>query len=165
MKNIFIFATAVFLLLTTDNISAQNSKKDKQAEQEAIIKDLIASQRYIFKAQTVMPSAGRVRNLSSGYDVKVSKDTVIAYLPYFGRAYSAPINTTDGGIKFTSTNFTYKLTERKKGGWDIEIQPKDASDVQRLNFSVSSNGYTTLQVINTNRQPISFYGSVMKRKK
>ena len=41
--------------------------------------------------------------LSPYYYLKVSKDTVVAYLPYFGRAYTAPADPTEGGIKFTST--------------------------------------------------------------
>jgi hypothetical protein len=75
-------------------------------------------------------------------------------------AYSAPIDPSQGGIKFTSTKFEYIKQPGKKDGWDITIIPKDASDVQKLYLHVTSKGYATLQVTSTNRQPISFNGII-----
>lgn len=105
-----------------------------------------------------MPATGGARQLTSEYDLTVNSDSVIAYLPYFGRAYSATPGRTNDGINFTSTKFTYNITEGKKGGWMIEIKPKDAGDVQQLNLNLSKNGYGTLLVNNQNRQSISFTG-------
>jgi hypothetical protein len=75
------------------------------------------------------------------------------------------IGSSEGGIHFTSTNFEYKVTERKKGGWDIVIKPKDVQAVQEFNFSIFDSGSASLQVNSTNRQPISFNGYVSEKKK
>src|SRR4030081_3269854 len=83
---------------------AQDPKKEKEAKKEAYIKKLIDSQNFVFKAQTVLPLGGRSRQLTTDYDVKVTKGTVVSYLPYFGRAYSATPGST-GGIDFTSKDF------------------------------------------------------------
>lgn len=130
---------------------AQNEKKDP-------VKDAIESKHYIFKARNAVPLTGGVRQLTSEYDLTVSNDSVIAYLPYFGRAFSATPGKTSDGINFTSTNFTYNVTQGKKGGWMIEIRPKDAGDVRQLNLNLSKNGYGTLLVNSQNRQSISFTG-------
>jgi hypothetical protein len=60
------------------------------------------------------------------------KDTINAYLPFYGKAYSIPYGSNEGGIKFTSTDFNYTLTPKKKGSWDITIIPKDYRDVQQI---------------------------------
>ena len=111
-----------------------------------------------------MPMSGPTRQLNYDYDLKVSKDTINAYLPYFGRAYTAPMDPTQGGIQFISKDFEYTVTPGKKQGWDIVIKPKDVQDVQLMNLSVSSEGYATLQVTSTSKQPISFNGVIMERK-
>jgi hypothetical protein len=152
----------IALLFYNNNLIAQDSKKDKK---QAAIKALIDSQNYVFKAQSAMPMAGSTRQLNYDYDVKVSKDTINSYLPYFGRAYTAPMDPTQGGIHFISKDFEYNVTPGKKQGWDIVIKPKDVQDVQMMNLSVSSDGYATLQVTSTSKQPISFNGVIVERKK
>ena len=137
-------------------LSAQDNKK-------ALTKDLIAAQEYVFKAQTALPMGGRTRQLTSEYDVKVAKDSVITYLPYFGRAYTAPLDPTQGGIQFTSKQFDYKVTPGKKGGWTILISPRDANDTRQLSLMISEDGYGTLNVTSNNRQPIMFNGYVTAR--
>ena|SRR5438552_4442238 len=155
-----IIVSAMFLLMGFNSILAQNKKQDKMTA----VKNMVESQQYIFKAQFVFPMTGSQRTLTSDYDLIVSKSTVTSYLPYFGRAYSAPIDPSQGGIKFNSTKFQYIKEDGKKDGWDITIIPKDASDVQKLYLHISSNGYATLQVTSTNRQAISFDGRIEENK-
>jgi hypothetical protein len=160
-----IIALLVVSLSLITTLSAQNGKKDKKAEQAAAVKAMIEAQRYVFKAQSVIPTGGRFRQLNtSDYDLKVGKDTIESYLPYFGRAYSAPMDPTQGGIKFTSTKFDYQLKETKKG-WEVTIKPTDGGDARQLFMTIFSNGTASLQVTSTNRQPISFNGYIAERKK
>ena len=142
-------------------VSAQDAKEEK-SEKEANIKTLIDAHRYTFKAQSVHPSRGRTVQLNSDYDLRVSGDTVRSYLPYFGRAYSAPLDGRGGGFDFTSNKFEYVQKERKKGGWDITIRPKDVNDVRELFLTVFENGSASLRVTSNNREPISFNGFVEK---
>jgi hypothetical protein len=91
--------------------------------------------------------------------MQVIGDSIVTYLPYFGRAYVAPVDPTEGGIKFTSTNFSY-TAKQKKDGWEITILPKDTRDVKQMYLSVSTKGYAKLQVISNNRESISYNGYV-----
>lgn len=164
MKFLFslIAAPILFSFLFSTNAIAQNKKQDEQPKGEKV-KEMVNAHDFIFSATTALPMTGKTRILTSAYDLEVSKDSIISFLPYFGRAYSAPLDPSKGGIKFTSTQFEYK-EENKKDGWDISIKPKDVSEVQQLYLHISSEGYATLQVISTQRQPISFYGKVKERK-
>ncbi|WP_343692512.1 DUF4251 domain-containing protein [Chitinophaga sp.] len=161
MKNIMI-AGLLSLAISLPGLTSAQSKGD---EKKAAITNLINSQSYVFIAQSSMPSGPSPdRQLNGNYDLTVTKDSVISYLPYFGRAYTAPMDPTKGGIQFTSTKFDYKVTEKKKGGWTIVIKPHDTQEANQLILNVSSAGYTTLQVIGVNRQPITFNGVVDARK-
>ena len=126
---------------------------------------LIAAQDYRFIAQSANPMGGATKHLTAGYDLSVSKDSVVAYLPYYGRAYTAPVDPTKGGVQFTSTQFDYKVDTTKKGGWEITIKPKDNRDINQINLSVSSAGYASLRITSVSRQAISYNGEVVKRKK
>lgn len=170
LKNI----SALFLLtfISINIAHAQSSGNDKKAARALAVKNMVEAQNYVFKANYVMPMRGVGRSLTSEYDLTVSKDTIAAFLPYFGRAYTAPYNPTEGGIKFTNTHFTYTSKVGKKGGWSITIKPtgkdkniSDWRDVQTLRLDISADGYASLQVTSSNRDPISFNGTIEKRGK
>jgi hypothetical protein len=130
-----------------------------QDEDRASIQKMIESKNFVFKAQTVLPQRGSVRQLTSDYDLRLLGDSVVSFLPFFGRAYVAPIGSSEGGIKFTSTDFSYVIKNKKKG-WDITILPKDTRDVRQLFLNVTESGYARLQVISNNRDGIAYNGYI-----
>lgn len=155
-----IARASLWMLIAIMGVLPAHAQRDKQA----VTKQLVESGRYVFIPQSALPLSGRIRQLTPDYNLLITKDTLDTYLPYFGRAYSAPVNITDGGIRFVSTSFEYTATPRKKSGWDISIKPKDYKEVQQMQLSVSESGYASLQVISTNRQPISFNGYITEVK-
>ncbi|HJT74166.1 MAG TPA: DUF4251 domain-containing protein [Chitinophaga sp.] len=160
-KTNIMIAMLLSILLFNSGLYAQKKDNDKKA----VIRQLVENRNYVFKVQTVQPmQPSPNRQITSDYDLKISPDTVISYLPYFGRAYVAPIDPSQGGIKFTSTKFEYTSKERKKGGWDILIKPQDTQEARQLVLTVSDNGYATLQVLGNNRQPISYGGYIDEKK-
>lgn len=138
----------------------QQNNDDKKHNKSEEIQNLVNSKNYVFVAQTVLPIGGRIINLSSPYDLKVLGDTVVSDLPYFGRAFVAPINPSEGGFHFKSTDYSYNVKERKKGGWDITILPKDTKDVRQMFLTITEGGYASLQVTSNNRQSISYNGYI-----
>jgi len=154
----------LLLLLPLTATFAQSNAEDKKAARQAAIKNMVEGQNYVFQAQQALPLGGRTRQLTTDYDLKVTKESITSYLPYFGRAYTAPIDPTKGGIQFTSKDFDYNLTPNKKDGWTAVIKPKDNRDVQQMTLNISSEGYTNLQVTSINRQPISFSGIIVAPK-
>jgi hypothetical protein len=156
-----IFTTIIFLfVLNSTHVIAQSSKQQKQNQKEQKINDLIKSQHYSFIPQTVLPSRGPSKTLTYDYELKIKNDTLISYLPYFGRAYSVSIASTENPLDFKTTDFTYNITDQKNGGWDILIKTKNTGDPRQLILSVSKDGYASLQIISTNRESISFNGYI-----
>lgn len=161
------FGKVTFLLLSLAAlpylVNAQSRITEKEHKKEIIL-GKINDQHFVFKPRNVIPMRGRSRNISTdNYDLKITPDTITAYLPYFGRAYVAPMDPSKGGIQFTSVKFQYIKIIAKKGGWNIVIRPDDVSAVQQLTLSISSDGYASLQVTSTHRDPISFNGIIEEK--
>lgn len=134
------------------------SHAQSSADKAAAIKNLIDSANYVFHAQTALPMSGRTRQLTTDYTVTVTKNKITVDLPYYGQAYEASLDAAGGGIELASTDFNYTVKPRKKDGWNVTIKPKDGKDVQQIGLTISSEGYTSLQVISAQRQPINFNG-------
>ena len=138
----------------------------EKAQQAQFLSEQIKSFNFEFVATYAYPQNFRPINLSSPYDVKVSPDTVQAYLPYYGRAFSAPMDPSEGGIKFISTDFKYEIEKgQKAGNWIIKIITADTNRPFELNFNLWDNGSGSLNVQDRDRQNISFQGSVEAQKK
>jgi hypothetical protein len=158
LKTILIRSLLALSLVLCSATITLAQKLDKST-----IQRIVNLKQFVFKAQSVSPMAGSTRFLTSEYEVRLLGDSLVSYLPYFGRAYSVAYGER-GGIDFTSTRFDYKVKPIKKGGWDIIIETKDVKNNERFNFTISNNGHTYLQVISNNRQPISFSGYIVEKK-
>jgi hypothetical protein len=169
MRNtLSVMLTGLFAggILICGSLQAQSTKAQKDSLKTAHISHLIDTAYFRFKAEWALPLGGHNRYLTSDYyDLTVSKDTITAYLPYFGRAYVAPMDPSQNGIQFTAKNFTYTTAPRKKGGWDISMKFKDAGDVQQMQLTVTQDGSASLTVTSVNRQSISFNGHITGRTK
>jgi hypothetical protein len=104
------------------------------------------------------PQRGRQRYLTSEYFLRVAGDSLISALPYFGRAYTAPINPEDAGYNFTSTDFKYAVVPKKKGSYQVTINTKDKTNAVTFLLMVYNNGNAYLQITSVNKQAISFSG-------
>ena len=156
MKTLKIFLP--FFIIMLSGLLTLKAQETDAAE----IQKMMDTKNFIFKAESAHPQSGRTRQLTPEYDVTINGDKIISFLPYYGRAYNAPVSS-EGGIKFTSTDFSYEIKKVKKG-WDLTVKPKDFTDVQQLYFTVFTNGRATLQVTSNNRQSISYNGYIVKGK-
>ncbi|NLZ94277.1 MAG: DUF4251 domain-containing protein [Bacteroidales bacterium] len=138
----------------------------EKAEKARLLDEQIENLDFKFTANHVYPQSYQSIHLSSSYDVTITSDTVKAYLPYFGRAYRAPMNSSEGGIKFESIDFESKVQVGKRyGEWHVTIETKDTSRPFTLYFHLWNNGAARLNVIDRDRQSISFQGSIEENKK
>jgi hypothetical protein len=123
------------------------------------IAQAINTDSWRFSANVATSQYGNTRYLTSDYDVKLINKSLEVHLPYFGRAYNAPVGN-QSPLQFKSTKFTYNKTADREGSWVITIKPEDFSEVQSMTFTFFESGNAQLSVLLTNRSPISFTGFV-----
>lgn len=73
---IFIIVAAICL-----NTAYGQDSTNSTATKESTVKNIVDAQSYVFVAQSVSPMNGRTRQLTSYYDLEVSKDTIVSALP------------------------------------------------------------------------------------
>jgi len=120
----------------------------------------IEKKQFTFLAQSVTPMKGGIRQLDPGYSLSIKGDTLICNLPYFGQVYQPSFSAIDGGLNFTSTQFEYQTKTRKKGGGDIKIKTKDLPNQRQLMLTLFQNGTSSMNVTCSDRESISFRGTV-----
>ncbi|MBC7654133.1 MAG: DUF4251 domain-containing protein [Oligoflexus sp.] len=167
MKKLFSLNKLALICLMLTILFSCATQKEKQAR-VTLIDSLIKNNDFKFVAQQVNPLRGglfsaQLRQLNGYYNLKVSKDSINCYLPYFGVAQQAPYGSTNNGIQFISTDFSYDKIADKKSGYIITIIPKDNNIVRKLYLTVGESGNATLNVNSNNRDAISFTGNIEKR--
>ncbi len=91
------FLTAVFLLLCLTIEGYGQQKKTFQ-----------------FIPETVYPLGMRSRQVTAEFLLKVSPDTVVCYLPYFGAATGVDYASRKSSTDFTSVQFDYTESKGKR---------------------------------------------------
>lgn len=166
MKNLLIISILIFSVFTTnaqDKKSKKELKAEKKAQQREEIKSIVESKTFVFKANTANPMRGRTVNLTSDYDVKVTRDSIFSYLPFFGVAYSASYGGTDSPMIFNHPFETINF-ENTKNGYLVKVSVKNNNDRLEYSFHISITGSTSLNVSSLNRQAISYNGNIEKIK-
>jgi hypothetical protein len=146
-----------FLLFLIFSLCVINTFAQDQGTEN--LQSAIDQKSITFLAQWMSPMKGGSRQLNPGYELTVKGDTLIANLPYVGRAYQASMDN-DGGFNFTSYQFDYQIKLRKKGGWNITIKTKDLKSQRQFNLTIFQNGSASLNVSCNDRESISYNGSI-----
>ena len=163
---ILLFLTSLFIGSTVFADNPKKNKKKQEKEQKIEkVKNIVESQNYTFVAQRASSLTFPDKQLTGvTYDLKITKDTIVAYLPYFGRAYSATAVDRPGltnGIEFISTNFMYELNKEKKGGWKATIKIKDQPIFgYEMTLTIGESGGASLYVNDNTRESITFTGDI-----
>lgn len=165
MKKLGLVLISILILnlsgITQENRREQRKTREKEKAEE--ISKLINESDLRFIAQFAHPMSGGSIHLTSEYTLDIEGKKVTAFLPFFGRAYYAEYGSREGGIKF-SEETQYVDWKKNKQGYNAQMEIKTPKDVYRLNFSVTTSGYATLDVSSNNRQSIRFSGIVVKKK-
>jgi hypothetical protein len=163
MKKILFYLIGLFFFLIVLQACGTTQSAAEKEMLAAALRDGVMNSSFTFEATYAYPTGYRSRYLSPYYDVKVSPDTIRSYLPYYGRAYRAPMDPREGGFIFTSTDFQYRFVPgKRKGNWIVEIAIFDLDRPVSFSFDIWEKGSARLTVNDVNRQPISFQGEVIR---
>lgn len=153
-----IIITMFLTMATVPNVFAQTKRELKEQKEQAV-KEKIVSENYKISVNTAYPRRGRNIQLTSTYSVEIRKDSVMSYLPFYGRAYSIPYGGGDGLI-FKAPLAEYEMEMNKKGTAKVKFTARTPEDKFTFNISVFSNGSASINVNMQNRESISFSGEV-----
>ncbi len=136
----------------------------RAAEQAKAVKTALQERNYQIAVNRMYPSRGASKTVSSGYSVEVRNDSLISYLPYFGRAYDVPYGGGNG-LNFSAPIRNYKESQTKSDLRHIEIDVKNDEDTYLYTLDIFDNGSTDINVRSRQREPISFSGQMEFRSK
>lgn len=162
IKCIGIFCFILLAWLGGGSFLSAQTKQEITEQKEKEIKERVESGHFIVSVDRALPMRGRSVHLTTLYSLELKGDSVISYLPYFGRAYTAPYgggNSMDFAERVTG----YHLSYTKKGAAVIEFKAKTQDDRFAFRLLIYPDGSTTIQVIPVNRQSITYYGKVVAK--
>ncbi len=151
------------LVLISALISCSTVKKSTAStDKYKWIVQKVDSGNYKIEVDIAYPLSGQPVNLTSLYSLKVRNDSVFSYLPYFGRAYVAPMDPMRGGFIFELPLKNYSKEYSSKKGYQIHFEAKDMEDNYIFNVEISPEGYSSIGVTCYKRSFIRFSGQMVK---
>ncbi|MDO1500594.1 DUF4251 domain-containing protein [Winogradskyella maritima] len=177
---ILVFALALSVNYATGQTRSERKalKKEKREKAFKELKDLIDSGNYQFVARRALPLGndisrlnlmpnnvfqGNVVDLTSNPNyLKMQDDSLSVALPFFGRVFRT-VGTygTANGIEFKGEYEDYKVKlKERKGMIIINFDADNKHDFMQYTLSVGSLNYATLTVNTTNRQSITYQGTI-----
>ncbi|MEG0602453.1 MAG: DUF4251 domain-containing protein [Mucinivorans sp.] len=179
MKRIFVIIVLLLGVVcsSSETASAQETarasrrerKQMLQIKQALLVENLLAQESFVFVAQraiTTLPNMPYV-TLSGVNDFIFTKSQITSRLPFYGRLDSAPIDANQGPLAFTSTDFTYKISDGKKATKIVQIQVKRskstmAGGAYSVMLEIFSDATATLNVTIGSGGRSTFFGYVQQ---
>ena len=150
-----LLSITVILFLTTlllCGCATTEERAARAAAKAAKVQTALAERQFKLSINRMYPLRGGTRQLSFGYSIEVRNDSLISYLPFFGRAYSVPYG---GGkaLNFSERIGSYQETLKADG-------VKNDEDTYVYFLDVYDNGKATVDVQSYERDRISFSGTM-----
>jgi len=161
MKRVFYLSVLISLVVISWSSCATSEEKAAQmAELSANVTNALNNRDYKIAIDRMYPMRGSSRHVSFGYSVEVRNDTLISYLPYFGRAYNVPYGGGKG-LNFTAPIESYQEFMKRNGQRHIEIGVTNEEDTYFYTIEVFDNGNSSVEVRARQRERISYSGNVV----
>ena len=134
-------------------------KAERQEKQALAVEKALSERHYRVGVVMMYPNRGKAVNVSPDYSVEVKGDTLISYLPYFGRAYSVPYGGGKG-LNFTAPIAEYQTEKGRKGATLVTIKVRNEEDIYTYLLEIYDNGSTTVDVRSRERESIRYSGNM-----
>ena len=139
--------------------ATSEEKAAQMAELSVNVTNALNNRDFMIAIDRMYPMRGSSRHVTYGYSVEVRNDTLISYLPYFGRAYNVPYGGGKG-LNFTAPIGSYQEFMKRNGQRHIEIGVTNDEDTYFYTIEVFDNGNSSVDVRARQRERISFSGNL-----
>ena len=156
---ILLFVSLMSAAILLNGCATSEEKAAQMAELSANVTIALNNRDYKIAIDRMYPMRGSSRHVSFGYSVEVRNDTLISYLPYFGRAYNVPYGGGKG-LNFTAPIGSYQEFMKRNGQRHIEIGVTNEEDTYFYTIEVFDNGNSSVEVRARQRERISYSGNV-----
>ena len=163
-KHLILTVMALTALVMLVGCATAEERAARAAEQAQAVKAALQERNYQIAINRMYPSRGASKTVSYGYSVVVRNDSLISYLPYFGRAYNVPYGGGNA-LDFSAPIRNYQESQPKSGLRHIEIDVKNNEDTYLYTLDIFDNGSTDINVRSRQREPISFSGEMEFKQK
>jgi len=154
-----MFVSLMSAAILLNGCATSEEKAAQMAELSANVTIALNNRDYKIAIDRMYPMRGSSRQVSFGYSVEVRNDTLISYLPYFGRAYNVPYGGGKG-LNFTAPIGSYQEFMKRNGQRHIEIGVTNEEDTYFYTIEVFDNGNSSVEVRARQRERISYSGNV-----
>ena len=142
---------------SSSRLTPQEKALIKQQQAQYVINSITDS-HFVIQVDRITPRRGMGHALSYGYSLVVKGDTIISHLPYFGQAYSLPLNG-GAGLNFEAKIDDIQAVRNNKKSFNrIEITTHNSEDTFLYIVEVFDNGKAHIEVRSRRRETISFDG-------
>ena len=161
MKRVLYLSVLISLaVIFLSSCATSEEKAAQMAQLSANVTNALNNRNYKIAIDRMYPMRGSSRHVSFGYSVEVKNDTLISYLPYFGRAYNVPYGGGKG-LNFTAPIGSYQEFMKRNGQRHIEIGVTNEEDTYFYTIEVFDNGNSSVEVRARQRERISYSGNVV----
>ena len=157
MKKFLIVLFTIALAACSSLTSAEKAERDEKTAQA--VEKVLAERRYKVEISMMNPRRGGTVNVSPDFSLEVKGDTLVSYLPYFGRAYSVPYGGGKG-LNFTAPISEYYSAKGRKGATLITMKAANEEDVYSFRLEIFTNGSTSIDLTARERESISYSGQM-----
>ena len=158
MKKCIIVIFGVLLLVACSSLTPAE-KAERQAKLAMAVEKALAERHYKVGIVMMYPNRGKTVNISPDFSLEVKGDTLVSYLPYFGRAYNIPYGGGKG-LNFTAPIAEYHSEKGRKGATLVKIKVKNEEDVYTFLLEIYDNGSTTIDMMSHERESIRYSGEI-----
>ncbi len=160
-----ILNTILLTLFFCFPLLGQNKQDKKTADAQAYLnlKELITKGTFVFSADWATSQQGdRINLIGNPNSVKISKEKIVADLPYFG-VTQVPSTDGKGGIYFEEENPEIKTVYNdKKQRVELKFIGKNRIESLSCTLTVFKNKNARLQIFSSNRNAITYDGRILE---
>ena len=162
MKQVLAITLALAAIIMSGCASLKMTPEEKAAQAAKIQEDL-DNRTFLVDVDQMIPRRGGAKHVTN-FSLEVDGDRLISRLPYFGQAWNIPYGGGKG-MNFESTISDYIESFPKPDRRQITLATNNGEDTYVFVIQVFTSGKVDIDVRSRNREPISYYGTIVTDRK